>query len=78
MATQIDSSTLVGNVEFVHSQYSCFLTSQVSTVFVSDKIIDNSDNFRLSAYLTVKYVKFYVFFIFCSYTFLFNLGKHVN
>ena len=29
-ATQIDSSTIDGNVEFVHSQYSCILSSQVS------------------------------------------------
>ena len=29
--TQIDSSTIDGNVKFVHSQYSCILTSQVST-----------------------------------------------
>jgi len=27
---QIDFSTIDGNVEFVHSQYSCMLTSQVS------------------------------------------------
>ena len=27
---QIDSSTIDGNVEFVRSQYICFLTSQVS------------------------------------------------
>ena len=26
---EIDSSTIYGNVEFVHSQYSCILTSQV-------------------------------------------------
>ena len=32
---QIDSSTIDGNVEFVHSQYSCILTSQVSTQFLS-------------------------------------------
>ena len=32
---QIDSSTIDGNVEFVHSQYySCILTSQVSTQFL--------------------------------------------
>ena len=30
---QIDSSTIDGNVEFVHSQYSCILTSQVSVKF---------------------------------------------
>ena len=28
---QIDSSTIDSNVEFVHSQFSCILTSQVST-----------------------------------------------
>ena len=27
---QIDSGTIDGNVEFVHSQYSCILTPQVS------------------------------------------------
>ena len=31
--TQIDSSTIDGNVEFAHSQYSCILTSQVSIQF---------------------------------------------
>ena len=30
----IDSSTIDGNVEFVHAQYSCILTSQVSTQFL--------------------------------------------
>jgi len=29
--TQTDSSTIDGNVEFVHSQYNWILTSQVST-----------------------------------------------
>jgi len=33
-AFQIDSSTIDGNVEFVHSQYSCNLSSQVSIQFV--------------------------------------------
>ena len=32
MPRQIDSSTIDGNVEFVHSQYSCILTSQVSNI----------------------------------------------
>ena len=31
---QIDSSTIDGNVEFVHSQYSCILSSQVSVRFM--------------------------------------------
>ena len=31
---KIDSSTIDGNVEFVHSQYSCIPTSQVSIQFL--------------------------------------------
>ena len=31
---QIDSSTIDGNVEWVHSQYSCILTSQLSIQFL--------------------------------------------
>jgi len=34
---QIDSSTIDGNVEFVHSQYSCILTSQDSTPSITVK-----------------------------------------
>ena len=33
---QIDSSTIDGNEEFVHSQYSCILTSQVSIQFLQN------------------------------------------
>ena len=31
---QIDSNTIEGNVEFVHSQYSCIMSSQVSIQFL--------------------------------------------
>ena len=56
-----------GNVEFVHSKYSCILTS----VFVSDKIINISNNFRMkclsygkiSAILCVLYFLFLNFFL---------------
>ena len=49
------SSTIDAQVEFVQFQYRYILTSQVSTqFFVSDKIINNSANFRLNAYLAVK------------------------
>ena len=34
---QIDTSTIDGNVEFVHSQYSCILTSKVSIHFLCPK-----------------------------------------
>ena len=45
--TQIDSSTIDVNVEFVHSQYSYILSSQLChIVFASDKIKNDSDNFR--------------------------------
>ena len=68
------NSAIDGNVEFVHTltQYSCILTSQVSTKFdVSEKIINNSDNFRIkclsdskiSAILCVLYILFLHFFI---------------
>ena len=46
--SQIDSNTIDGNVEFVHSQYSCILSSQVSIEFLSPtKLSINSDNFRV-------------------------------
>ena len=49
--TQIGSNTIDGNVGFVHSQYSCFLSSHsVNSVFVSEKIINNSDNFRIKCF----------------------------
>ena len=70
---QIDSSTIDSNVEFVLSQNSCILTSQVSSfcVFVSDTIINNGDNFRMkcfsyseiSAILCVLYFLILHFFI---------------
>ena len=65
--SQIDSRTIDGKVEFVHSQYSCILTSQVSIQFyVSDKIINNSDNFRIKC---LSYSK--ISAILCVLNFLF-------
>ena len=69
---QIDSSTIDGNVEFVHSQCCCILTSQVSTQFLClTKLLKKCDNFRLSAYyseisanLCVFYFLFLHFFVF--------------
>ena len=44
---QIDSNTIDGNVELVHSQYKLYSNvTSVHLVFVSDKIINNSDNFE--------------------------------
>ena len=71
--------TIDGNVEFVHSQYICILSSQVSIqFFLSDKIIKNSDNFRIKclSYSKIRAILCVIFSVF--YTFLFNIGKHVN
>ena len=50
--------------------------TSVSSVFVSDKIINNIDNFRIKC-LSYKEINC-VFFSFRFNTFLSNLGKHVN
>ena len=52
--------------------------TSANSVFVSDKIINNSENFRIKYLSCNKKVYFYVFFSFCPYTLLFNLGKHCN
>ena len=54
--SQIDSSTIDGNVEFVHSQYNHVNSdvTSVNSVFVSDKIINNSDNFRIKSLSSAK------------------------
>ena len=70
---QIDSSTIDGNVEFAHSHYSCILTSQVSTYFLSDKIINNSDNFRIKCLSHSKISAILCVFYFLFYTFYLNL-----
>ena len=44
-AIQIDSSTIDGNVEFVTLSVQLYSdVTSVNSVFVSDKIINNSDN----------------------------------
>ena len=54
---QIDSSTINGNVEFVHSQYSSvFLRHKCQLSFVSDKIINIRDNFRIKCLFYNKYL----------------------
>ena len=56
---QIDCSTTDGNVEFVHSQYSCILTSQVSTQYLCPtKLSKVVIILELSAYLTEKKCNF--------------------
>ena len=48
-STQIDSSTIDGNVEFVHLVQLYFHVTSVNSVFVSDKVINNYDNFRIKS-----------------------------
>ena len=77
---QIDSSKIDGNVEFVHSQYSCILSSQltsVNSVFASDKIINNRDHFRIKclSHSKISAILCVLFFVF---TLLFYLEKLVN
>ena len=67
---QIDSSTIDGNVELLSVQLYSDVTS-VDSVFVSDKNVNNSDNFRIkclsysniSAILCVLYFPFFTLFI---------------
>jgi len=58
---QIDSSTIDGNEEFVHFLYS-YATS-VNSVFVADKIINNSNNFRIKCNFMSSLVSVLHFFI---------------
>ena len=52
--------------------------TSVNSVCMSDKIINNCNHFRINCLFYSKKVQFYVFIIFCFYTFLFNHGKHVK
>ena len=45
--TQIDSSTIDGNVDFVHSVQLYSYVTSVNLVVVFDKIINKSDNFSI-------------------------------
>ena len=64
---QIDSSTIDGNVECLHSQYSCILTSQVS--YVSDKVINNSDHFKIKclSYSKIRAISCVLYFLFLHF-----------
>ena len=77
--SNILSSTLDGNVEFVHSQYSIavFLGFfKCQQFYVSEKIIDNIVIIKYLSYSEISAILCSIFY--CFYTFLYNLGKHVN
>ena len=55
-------------IEFVHSQYSCTLTSKLSTYFLCPtKLLII---FEQSAYITIKKVQCYMFCVFCFTLFI--------
>ena len=57
---QIVKYTIDGNVEFVHSQYTVFLRHKCQQLYVSDKIINNSD---ISAILCSLFSVFTLFYL---------------
>ena len=71
-------STIDGNVVFVHSQYSCILHHKCQFSFVSDKIINNSDNFRIKSLSFSEKGAIFCVIYFLFLHFLFNLEKHVK
>ncbi len=50
-----------------------FLHHKCQLSIVSDKIINNSDNFRIKSLSYSEKYAIYALFIFCFYAFLFNL-----
>jgi len=44
---QIDFSTIDGNVKFVHFQYTVFWRHTCQQIYVTDKVNNNSDDFRI-------------------------------
>ena len=69
---QIDSSTIDCNLKFIHFQYSCILTSQVSIQFLcSTKLVIIVIIFLIKclSYSKISANAISVSFIFCFYTF---------
>ena len=77
--TQIDSSTIAGwQRRILHLVQLYSHVNSVNSVFVSDKIINNYDNFRIKS-LSYNEISAILCSVFSVLTFLFfNLGKHVN
>ena len=77
---QIDSSSIDGNAEFVHYQYSCILPLQVSTQFLCPtKLLLTvcSVNFRYK-YLSYSEISLILCVLYFLFLLFFNLEKHVN
>ena len=75
--SQIDSSRWQRRIWTLSVQLYSYVTSD-NPVFVSDKIINNSDNFRTKclSYSKISAILCVLYFLFLH--FLFNLEKHVN
>ena len=75
---QIDSGTIDGNVEFVHSQYSCILTSQVSVQFLCPtKLLITMKILEESAYLTENKCHF-MYSLFTVFTFFYLILEDMS
>ena len=79
---QIDSSTIYGNVKFVHSQYSCILTSHLSIQVFFNKIIKKIDNFRIKflSYSKITAILCVLYFLFLHFFYLIleNMSTNVR
>ena len=75
---QIDSSTIDGNVNCVHSVQLYSDVTSVNVVFAFDKNINNSDNFRTKCVSYSKISAIWCVLNFLFLHFLYNLGKHVK
>ena len=67
------SSTIDGNTECVHFQYSCLNVISVNSNFLSDKTINKSDIFRLKCLSFSEISAILYVLYFCFYTFSFNV-----
>ena len=67
------SSTIDGNTECVHFQYSCLNVVSVNSNFLSDKTINKSDIFRLKCLSVSEISAILCVLYFCFYTFSFNV-----
>jgi len=66
---QIDSNTIDGNVEFVQFVQLYSYVTSVNSVFVSDKIINDSDNFRIKclSYSKIRAILSVLYFLFLHF-----------
>ena len=67
------SSTIDGNTECVHFQYSCLNVLSVNSNFLSDKTINKSDIVRLKCLSFSEISAILYVLYFCFYTFSFNV-----